>query len=46
MVGQVLGGSGEILLGKNAEAKAEYARYLDLAPDAPDKEQIARLVSR
>ena len=35
-----------ILLGKNAEAKAEYARYLDLAPDAPDKEQIARLVSR
>jgi len=35
-----------VLLGKNAEAKTEYARYLDLAPDAPDKEQIARLVSR
>jgi len=35
-----------VLLGKNAEAKAEYARYLDLAPDAPDKDQIARLVSR
>ena len=35
-----------VLLGKNAEAKVEYARYLDLAPDAPDKDQIARLVSR
>ena len=35
-----------VLLGKNAEAKEEYARYLDLAPDAPDKDQIARLVSR
>ncbi len=35
-----------VLLGRNAEAKAEYARYLDLAPDAPDKDQIARLVSR
>jgi len=35
-----------VLLGKNAEAKTEYARYLDLAPDAPDKDQIARLVSR
>jgi tetratricopeptide (TPR) repeat protein len=35
-----------VLLGKNAEAKAEYDRYLKLAPDAPDKDQIARLVSR
>ena len=35
-----------VLLGKNAEAKAAYARYLQLSPDAPDKEQIARLLSR
>jgi tetratricopeptide (TPR) repeat protein len=35
-----------VLLGKNAEAKASYSRYLELAPDAPDKEQIARLISR
>jgi len=35
-----------VLQGKNAEARSAYARYLQLAPDAPDKEQIARLVSR
>lgn len=35
-----------VLLGKNAEAKAEYARYLELAPDAPDKDQIQRLLAR
>jgi tetratricopeptide (TPR) repeat protein len=35
-----------VLLGKNAEAKAAYARYLELLPDAPDKDQIARLLSR
>ncbi|HYS11653.1 MAG TPA: tetratricopeptide repeat protein [Myxococcales bacterium] len=35
-----------VLLGKNAEAKASYARYLELAPDAPDRDQIARLLSR
>lgn len=35
-----------VLLGKNAEAKAAYKRYLELAPDAPDKDQIARLLSR
>jgi len=35
-----------VLLGKNAEAKAAYARYLELLPDAPDKEQITRLLSR
>ncbi len=35
-----------VLLGKNAEAKAEYTRYLQLAPDAPDREQIARVLSR
>jgi Tfp pilus assembly protein PilF len=35
-----------VLLGKNSEAKAEYARYLELAPDAPDKEQINRVLSR
>jgi len=35
-----------VLLGRNAEAKAAYSRYLELAPDAPDKEQIARLISR
>ena len=35
-----------VLLGKNAEAKSEYAKYLQLAPDAPDKDQIERLLSR
>jgi Flp pilus assembly protein TadD len=35
-----------VLLGKTAEAKAEYTRYLQLAPDAPDREQIARVLSR
>jgi Tfp pilus assembly protein PilF len=35
-----------VLLGRNNEAKAEYSRYLQLAPDAPDKEQIARLLAR
>jgi len=35
-----------VLLGKNAEAKAAYNRYLQLAPEAPDRDQIARLVSR
>jgi len=35
-----------VLLGRNSEAKAEYSRYLQLAPDAPDKEQIARLLAR
>ena len=35
-----------VLLGRNSEAKAAYSRYLQLAPDAPDREQIARLLSR
>ena len=35
-----------VLLGKNAEAKAEYTRYLQLAPDAPDRDQIARVLAR
>lgn len=35
-----------VLLGKNAEAKSEYARYLELAPDAPDKERISRVLAR
>ena len=35
-----------VLLGRNAEAKAEYSRYLQLAPDAPDRDQIARLLAR
>jgi peptidoglycan DL-endopeptidase CwlO len=35
-----------VLQGKNAEAKSEYAKYLRLAPDAPDKDQIERLLSR
>jgi len=35
-----------VLLGKNPEAKAEYSRYLKLAPDAPDKDQIERLIAR
>ncbi len=35
-----------VLLGRNGEAKAEYSRYLQLAPDAPDREQIARLLAR
>jgi tetratricopeptide (TPR) repeat protein len=35
-----------VLLGRNTEAKAAYSRYLELAPDAPDREQIARLISR
>jgi Flp pilus assembly protein TadD len=35
-----------VLLGKNAEAKAEYTRYLELAPDASDKERIARVLAR
>jgi Tfp pilus assembly protein PilF len=35
-----------VLLGKNAEAKAAYRHYLELAPDAPDKDQITRLLSR
>jgi tetratricopeptide (TPR) repeat protein len=35
-----------VLLGKNAEAKVEYQRYLQLEPNAADKDQIERLVSR
>ncbi len=35
-----------VLLGKNAEARSEYARYLELAPDAPDKERISRVLAR
>jgi len=35
-----------VLQGKNAEAKAEYQKYLQLAPDAPDAEQIRRLLAR
>jgi len=35
-----------VLLGKNAEAKSEYTRYLELAPDAPDKERISRVLAR
>ena len=35
-----------VLLGRNSEAKSEYSRYLQLAPDAPDREQIARLLAR
>jgi outer membrane biosynthesis protein TonB len=35
-----------VLLGRNAEAKSEYAKYLQLAPDAPDKDQIERLLAR
>jgi len=35
-----------VLLGKNAEAKTSYARYLELAPEAPDRDQITRLLSR
>jgi tetratricopeptide (TPR) repeat protein len=35
-----------VLLGKNAEAKAEYQRYLQLEPNAADKDQIERLLSR
>jgi len=35
-----------VLLGKSAEAKSEYARYLELAPDAPDKERISRVLTR
>jgi tetratricopeptide (TPR) repeat protein len=35
-----------VLLGKNDEAKAEYEKYLQLAPDAPDADQIKRLLAR
>jgi len=35
-----------VLLGKNAEAKTEYRRYLELDPNAADKDQIERLLSR
>ncbi len=35
-----------VLQGKNAEAKAEYQKYLEAAPDAPDAEQIRRLLAR
>jgi tetratricopeptide (TPR) repeat protein len=35
-----------VLQGKNAEAKAEYQKYLQAAPDAPDAEQIRRLLAR
>jgi Tfp pilus assembly protein PilF len=35
-----------VLQGKDAEAKAEYRKYLQLQPDAPDREQIERLLSR
>jgi hypothetical protein len=39
-------GMAYVLQGKNAEAKAEYTRYLQLAPEAPDREQIQRLLAR
>jgi tetratricopeptide repeat protein len=39
-------GMAYVLEGKNAEAKTEYRRYLQLAPDAPDREQIQRLLAR
>jgi tetratricopeptide (TPR) repeat protein len=39
-------GMAYVLQGKNAEAKAEYAKYLQLAPEAPDREQIQRLLAR
>jgi Tfp pilus assembly protein PilF len=35
-----------VLLGRNADAKSEYRKYLKLAPDAPDRDQIERLLSR
>lgn len=35
-----------VLQGKDPQAKAEYRRYLELQPDAPDREQIQRLLSR
>jgi Tfp pilus assembly protein PilF len=35
-----------VLLGKNDEAKVEYQKYLDAAPDAPDADQIRRLLAR
>lgn len=35
-----------VLQGKDAQAKAEYRRYLELQPDAPDREQIQRLLAR
>ncbi|MCA1828259.1 MAG: tetratricopeptide repeat protein [Myxococcales bacterium] len=35
-----------VLQGKNDAAKAEYEKYLQLAPDAPDAEQIKRLLAR
>jgi regulator of sirC expression with transglutaminase-like and TPR domain len=35
-----------VLQGKNAEAKAEYQKYLEAAPNAPDAEQIRRLLAR
>jgi Tfp pilus assembly protein PilF len=35
-----------VLQGKNAAAKSEYAKYLKLDPDAPDRDQIERLLSR
>lgn len=39
-------GMAYVLQGRNGEAKAAYARYLQLAPDAPDREQIQRLLAR
>jgi Tfp pilus assembly protein PilF len=35
-----------VLQGKNDAAKAEYEKYLRLAPDAPDADQIKRLLAR
>jgi tetratricopeptide (TPR) repeat protein len=35
-----------VLQGKNADAKVEYQKYLQLAPDAPDADQIKRLLAR
>ena len=35
-----------VLQGKNAEAKIEYQKYLQLSPEAPDADQIKRLLER
>ena len=35
-----------VLQGKNDAAKAEYQKYLEAAPDAPDADQIKRLLAR
>ena len=35
-----------VLQGKNDEAKVEYEKYLQLAPDAADGDQIKRLLAR